>query len=131
MKRIVIMGAHPDDIELGCGGTLHQLKELNPVIVIFTDTVETNGNNIIEELQKSMSSYNLKYELYDFPNMGLVNNIPEVRTKVFNLKSKGDIFFGPSTNSQHLDHRVLGRAIDDIMLEMTVYFYEDIRSGQN
>ena len=42
-----------------------------------------------------------------------------------------DIIFGPSSLSQHQDHRLIGQAIDDIMLEKTIFFYEDIRSGQN
>ena len=38
MKRIVAIGAHPDDIEIGCGGTLsrHVAEGYEVMIIILT-----------------------------------------------------------------------------------------------
>ena len=130
-QRLCLLASHPDDLELGLGGTLNQIKSCKPTIIIFSDTVETNSDVIISELKKSMAVYDLQYTCLSYPNMGFVNKQKEIRTDVFNLKQDHDIFFAPQPTSQHLDHRILGTALDDIMLEKTVIYYEDIRAGQN
>ena len=45
MKRIMAIGAHPDDIEFGCGGTLIKHKSNGDFIVYvcMTNTVSTDG----------------------------------------------------------------------------------------
>lgn len=42
MENILIVGAHPDDIELGCIGSLMKLKKEGKKIVYL---VMTNGGN--------------------------------------------------------------------------------------
>lgn len=42
MDNILIIGAHPDDIELGCIGSLLKFKEQNKKIIYL---VMTNGSN--------------------------------------------------------------------------------------
>ena len=45
MNRIMAIGAHPDDIEFGCGGTLLKHKQNGDfvVYVCMTSTVSTDG----------------------------------------------------------------------------------------
>ena len=44
-KRVMAIGAHPDDIEFGCGGTLYKHKQNgdNIVMVVMTNTKSVNG----------------------------------------------------------------------------------------
>ena len=129
-KKILVVGAHPDDIELGMGGTLHQIRKYNPQIVIFSDSTNIPGNeNIVKDLKNSLSS-NYKYTCLNYNTMDFVNHIDSIRNDIYKLRD-ADIIFSTSSKSQHLDHRIIGDAIDDIMLEKTVLYYEDIRSGQN
>ena len=129
-KNIVIFAAHPDDIECGMGATLNQLKKYDPKIVIFADTVQYNSDKIKDECKNSMQTLGLDFKLYNFEVDNLEKDKVEIRKIIYSYKNM-DIIFGPSSLSQHQDHRLIGQAIDDIMLEKTIFFYEDIRSGQN
>lgn len=130
-KKILVIGAHPDDIELGMGGTLHQIKKYNPKIVIFSNAANIPGNeNIEKDLENSLGSLGFEYTCLSYKTMDFVNQIAQIRNDVYKLRD-ADIVFSTSKNSQHLDHRILGDAVDDIMLDKTILFYEDIRSGQN
>ncbi|MDE1766233.1 MAG: PIG-L family deacetylase [Thaumarchaeota archaeon] len=130
-KKILILGPHPDDIELGMGGTLYQIRKYKPKVIVFSDSTNIEGNNdIVNELEKSMAICGIKYQCLDYKTMDFVNHITEIRNYVYKLRET-DVIFCTSKNSQHLDHRILGEAVDDIMFGKTILYYEDIRSGQN
>ena len=128
-KNIVIFGAHPDDIEMGMGGTLNQLKKYKPRVIVFSDTVQYNGEQIQYEFYKSMESIGINATLFSYEVDYLLDDIVEIRKEIYKYKD-ADMFFSTSVNSTHQDHRLIGQAVNDIMLEKTVLFYEDIRSGQ-
>ena len=129
-KKIVIFGAHPDDIECGMGGTLNQIAKYKPAVVVFTDTVQYNGEEIKKEFQNSMNTQKLSNQLYSFEVDNMEKDKVEIRKKIYEYREY-DIIFAPSKYSQHQDHRMIGQAVDDIMLEKTIFYYEDIRSGQH
>ena len=127
---ILAIGVHPDDIECGMGGTLNQLVKYNPKIVVMADTVQNNGDEIKEELKNSMKTQKVSYSLHSFEVDNLEKDKVEIRKIIYSYKD-ADIIFAPSKRSQHQDHRMIGQAVDDIMLEKTIFYYEDIRSGQH
>lgn len=130
-KKICIIGAHPDDIELGCGGTLNQIKELNPFVAFLSSSDNIPGNTgIVEECNNSMKMYGIKPTIYSISTRKFANSRTYVRDEVYKLKDF-DVFFTHSTESQHEDHRILGRAVDDIMKDKTIFCWEEIHSGKN
>ena len=129
-KQIVIFGAHPDDIECGMGGTLDQLKQYKPEIVVFADTVRYNGDEILTEFDNSMKEIGLVGTLLHFDVDNMAGDLVEIREIIYSYRD-ADIFFTQSLNSTHQDHRIIGQAVHDIMLEKTVFIYEEIRSGQH
>ena len=129
-KNIIIFAAHPDDVECGMGGTLNQLAKYNPKVVVMAGTVQNNGDKIKEELKNSMKTQKVSYSLHSFEVDNLEKDKVEIRKIIYSYRD-ADIIFAPSKRSQHQDHRLIGEAVDDIMLEKTIFYYEDIRSGQN
>ena len=129
-KKIVIFGAHPDDTELGMGGTLNQIKDEDVKIVVFADTAKYNGEEIRQEFRDSMNSLLLSYDLHSFEVDNLAKELVDIRRLIYEYKD-ADIFFAPSLNSTHQDHRTIGQAVSDIMLEKTIFYYEEIRGGIN
>lgn len=129
-KKILIVGAHPDDIEFGMGATLNQLDKDNILVVVFSDTVNLNGESIINELSNSMNLYGLSFRLFKkFENMNFVNQEREIKQELFNIKNefKPDIIFSTSRRSFNPDHQVLGTSCLNVFQEQTVLFYEVIR----
>ena len=127
-KKILLLGAHPDDIELGCGGTINQLVKNNVKVIVFADTVQNNGDEILTEFKNSMRTQKLNFSIFKYEVDNLEKDKQEIR-KIIYKNNDYDIIFSPSKHSQHQDHRLIGEAVDDIMLEKTVFYYEDIRSG--
>ncbi len=125
-----MFGAHPDDLECGMGATINQLRKYHPKTVVFANTVQYNGDEIKEEFRNSMGTQKLSNILHSFEVDNLEKDKVEIRKIIYQYKDY-DIIFAPSPLSQHQDHRLIGQAVDDIMLEKTIFYYEDIRSGQH
>jgi len=129
-KRILIVGAHPDDIEFGLGATLNQIKDEDIKIVVFSSTTNLNGNVILEELKNSMRIYGLPFTLItDIENMNFIAQERDVKQKLFDIKKefKPDIIFTTSKRSYNPDHQVLGISCLNVFQEQTVLFYEVVR----
>jgi len=129
-KRILIIGAHPDDIELGMGATLNQIKKENIKIIVFSDTVHRNGEAILDELNESMRIYGLSFTLIkDIINMYFEADRGRINQILYDTKQefKPDIIFSPNRKSYNPDHKVLGESCIAVFQEQTILFYEVIR----
>ena len=129
-KKILIVGAHPDDIEFGMGATLNQIKDEELKIVVFSSTTNLNGNTILDELKNSMRIYNLQFTLINsIENMNFTSQEREVKQKLYDIKLqfKPDIIFTTSRKSYNPDHQILGISCLNVFQEQTVLFYEVIR----
>ena len=129
-KKILIIGAHPDDIEFGLGATLNQIKNENVRIIIFSDTVNLNGESIIDEVANSMKIYNLPFTLkHDIVNLNFMNQEREIKQYLYDVKQefKPDIIFSTSRKSYNPDHQILGVSCLNVFQEQTVLFYEVVR----
>jgi LmbE family N-acetylglucosaminyl deacetylase len=131
-KKILIVGAHPDDIEFGMGGTLNQLDKKNIYCVVFSDTVNLNGETILGELENSLSKiYKVSHMklIRSIENMNFVNQEREIKQKLYDIKQefKPDVIFSTSRKSFNPDHQVLGVSCLNVFQEQTVLFYEVVR----
>lgn len=130
-KRILIVGAHPDDIEFGMGATLNQLDKTNVKCVIFSDTVNLNGETILGELKNSLGGiYKVGFTLKrNIENMNFVNQEREIKQELYDIKNefKPDIIFSTNRSSFNPDHQVLGTSVLNVFQEQTILFYEVVR----
>jgi len=108
--KILAIGAHPDDIELGCGGTIC-LYNLNnrPVYGLILSNGERSGDPVIRK-QESVDSLNklgVKRLFFgELPDTKIGNDITTISVieDIVN-KLKPDIIFTHSINEIHQDHR--------------------------
>jgi len=129
-KRILIIGAHPDDIEFGMGATLNQIKDEEIKIVVFSSTTERNGNLILSELRKSMDIYGLSFTLIkDIPNMHFQDNHTRINQILYDIKNefKPDIIMCTSKRSVNPDHKTLAESVLAVFQEHTILYYEVVR----
>src|SRR5207245_2554442 len=113
-KKICIIGAHPDDIELGLGATLNQIKYKDIRASIFSGAMEIEGNEeISNELRASMYSYGIwNWVVHMFDVRKFYQKTDLIRNDIFALYREYDVFFTHSKYSQHSDHRIIGESVE-------------------
>ena len=135
MKKLLVVSAHPDDMEFGCSGTAHKLvkKGYEAILVVATNgesgfkkayKPKTKRVKIREEEQKKAAKIlGFKKVLFLHEKDGHLENSLSFRKKLVNLikKYKPNIVFTfdpanrdfSSLNLNHRDHRAVGEAVFD------------------
>lgn len=147
--KILIVSAHPDDIEMSMGATLARLAnaetEMEPpgglwtkdneiIVHVFSDSADVKGNDgIQQEVFDSMKLYGLDCTVHKYPTMHFREHYQKIRDTIYKLKQEidPDVVYCKSPNSLHPDHQVIGEACESIFLECTVYGMFGIRDGHN
>lgn len=116
----LFFGAHPDDVELNCGGTLISLVNAGRKIVIADLTrgeLSTRGTLRIREKETRAASEAMGISFRE--NLGLrdggIKNDDASRLKIVRVirKHRPDIVFAPYPHDRHPDHILAGELIRD------------------
>lgn len=109
----IAVGAHPDDIEIGCGGTVSAINRAGKrVVAVFLTKGELSGDpdERCEESRKALAILGVKDVYFgDFPD----SEIPNSRKTIdfledFYVKLKPGTILTHSVNDMHQDHRQVG-----------------------
>ena len=112
VTSVLAVGAHPDDIELGCGGSLCKAIESGAkVTVVYMTKGELSGDKNIrtKESEKALSVLGATSVYFgDFPDA----NIPNCHESIeflerFSTKSNPTVVMSHSVNDTHQDHRAV------------------------
>jgi LmbE family N-acetylglucosaminyl deacetylase len=113
--RILAVGAHPDDIELGCGATLALFKQKGHEVYLLVLTKgEASGDPKLREKECEQSARTIGADKVFFGNLGDtkitdgVETIMAIERLIAELKP--DIIFAHSHKDGHQDHRNVGMA---------------------
>lgn len=112
--KILALGAHPDDVEIGCGGLLLKSSRLGYEIYIYILThgeagTKTVGNRDEEAFESANTIGAKKLWLGDFadtklvPDGTLVNSIEKIVKN-----TRPDLVLTHSIRDEHHDHRAVG-----------------------
>jgi LmbE family N-acetylglucosaminyl deacetylase len=126
--RIVCLGAHPDDVEIGCGATLLTLavsRDLEATVL-----VATGSNERYEEALKAAPRF-LPGSAVDVHVLGLRDGyLPTQWGKVkdsleeFADLTTPDLVFAPRLDDAHQDHRVIAELVSTVWRDSFVLRYE-------
>lgn len=112
--NILAVGAHPDDIELGCSGTLLNHKENGDRIFLLVMTNGENGGKQelrVREAEKAAEIIDANIKILDFHDGAIKDDIHLIKTIEDYVKSKNiDVMFTHSKNDRHQDHRNIASA---------------------
>ncbi len=134
-KNVVVFGAHPDDFEVGCSGTiLKYLKDINLKIYVMSDRYEDGKTRDLREKDKSFKVLGLTkipLKIYDIPTRIFHDYRSKIRNILYEIATKTnvDIVFTPPIHDIHQDHVVLADEVLRLFREKTILGYEVIRSG--
>lgn len=128
--NILAIGAHPDDVEFGCGGTLIKyIRKGHSAYLLVMTKGELGGEGLIrsEELMRSAETMGATDVFhYDYPDTHLhldkelIGHIEDVIKIV-----SPDFIFVHYSDDTHQDHRVLAKAtISATRYIKNVLFYE-------
>ena len=126
--RIVCLGAHPDDIEIGCGGALLTLAETRQVHAVVT--VATGSGSRYDEAIKSTSRF-LPGADTDMHVLGLRDGflpthwgaMKEALEQVAS-STTADLVFAPRPDDAHQDHRLIAELTPTVWRDALVLHYE-------
>jgi LmbE family N-acetylglucosaminyl deacetylase/tetratricopeptide (TPR) repeat protein len=134
---VLALGAHPDDIELGCAGFLLKLKANGAKVYGLTFTRGEQGHDgggeRDEEARKGAEFLGLdSYWIMDLPDTGLHERISELKAAVESkVKELGVTMVLTHTDVDvHGDHRAVFAAVREAARAVpTVLCYEDVSTG--
>jgi LmbE family N-acetylglucosaminyl deacetylase len=126
--RIFCLGAHPDDIEIGCGGTLLTLAESRDVRAVVA--IATGSGSRHKEAIKSTERF-LHGVDADVRVMGLHDGflpthwgaVKEALEQV-STSMTADIVFAPRPDDAHQDHRLIAELAPTVWRDALLLHYE-------
>lgn len=127
--KVIAIGAHPDDLEYGCGGTLHKLSKAGHDINLLVMTRgEMGGNPDLRQKEQEASAKLLNARLFwgRFTDTQVPLQKETINTLEFFMKKiKPDLIFVIFPNDTHQDHRVVAQAtVTATRYVQNVLFYE-------
>jgi len=121
VRRILAVGAHPDDVEFGCGGVL--IKEVargNPVAVLNLSRGEAGSSGSADERMREATAaaarMGVGLEFIDLDGDALLDYRPENALEIARIirKWRPHLLLAPSPEeNQHPDHGKAGRLTRD------------------
>jgi LmbE family N-acetylglucosaminyl deacetylase len=133
--RILCLGAHSDDIEIGCGGTLLKLLERHPGSSVTWVVFAANG---VREAEARASAADFlvaaapsQVLIHDFKESYFPHVASEIKDAFEHIKqsSQPDLIFSHHRHDLHQDHRVVAELTwntfrNHLVLEFEIPKYE-------
>lgn len=138
--RMLCLGAHADDIEFGCGGTIAKFAGVfDMFMLVLSDHVMADRERLFLKRDLSEQYAAIKrlgvpterVKVLSFPSRFLSEHRQEIRNALTNVKKefRPHIVLCPSVHDLHQDHPVVGEEACRVFREFTVLGYEIIRSS--
>jgi N-acetylglucosamine malate deacetylase 1 len=128
--NILAFGAHPDDIEFACAGTLLRYAEAGHAVFVALTTSGNIGSNTImgrEEIARvreaeqleAARAYGASVRFLRYDDEGLIDS-PQLRRDVLNAMrwASPDVIFTNWPGDMSTDHNVTGTTVGRMMLSL-------------
>ncbi|HVX47405.1 MAG TPA: PIG-L family deacetylase [Mycobacteriales bacterium] len=122
--QVLCLGAHPDDIEIGCGATLLGLGQRHDVrLVLLTGTEERQA-----EARAAAAAFapGSTVDLFDLPDGHLPAHWNAVKRILESVAGccRPNIIFAPQPTDSHQDHRLLAELVPTVWRDALILGYE-------
>jgi LmbE family N-acetylglucosaminyl deacetylase len=113
-KRVLLVGAHPDDIELGAGALVHHILPFSEVLCVTLSDNQKNPQlkNVVNELYDSMAALGVHKDKV-LVEQFTTREFPAVRQEILEYllklrrEFKPEVVFVHSKQDIHQDHNVV------------------------
>jgi LmbE family N-acetylglucosaminyl deacetylase len=127
---VLAIGAHPDDIEIGAGGTLLTLagKHANLLVnyVVLTGTSERHAE-ARSAARAFLPNAKIAIQLHDLPEgrlPALWRDVKDILEDVAHLAPRPDVVIAPSPSDLHQDHRTIAEIVPTVFRGELYLAYE-------
>lgn len=128
--HLVALGAHPDDIEIGCGGTLLQLAETVPGLTAEF-VIATGSAQRLEEARQAAGLFlpgcEVTVSSAELPDGRLPTHweaVKELLEATIRDGRPADLVLAPSRTDAHQDHRTIAELAPTVWRNHLVLHYE-------
>ncbi|SCL34122.1 N-acetylglucosaminyl deacetylase, LmbE family [Micromonospora rhizosphaerae] len=129
VRSMILLGAHPDDIEIAAGGLLLSVAAANPGVrvhyILCTGTPERQA-----EARAAAAAFlpgaHLSFALHTLPDGRLPAHWGEVKDLLHEAADvlTPDLVACPAVNDAHQDHRLLAEQVPTVFRDQLVLHYE-------
>jgi LmbE family N-acetylglucosaminyl deacetylase len=135
-KKVLFLGAHPDDIELGCGALIHHIAGISQVhCVTLSDNQQNHAlKNVVKEKARSMAILGVPKDRVTYGPFA-TRVFPEARQEILEYLLKlrtdlePDIIFVHSRQDVHQDHLAINDEALRAYRGITLLGYDVVRSS--
>ena len=135
-KRIFFLGAHPDDIELGCGALIAQISQKSEILSITLSDNQKNPdlNQLVDEYYRSMAILGVSKDKIIIGSFE-TRRFPQSRQEILeymiglNRKHQPDIIFVHTRADLHQDHVTVTEEALRAFRGISIFGYDVIRSS--
>ena len=135
-KRVLFLGAHPDDIELGCGALIHHIVKQTDVLCVTLSDNQKNPDlkDVKDEHYRAMSVLGVPKEKVvfgPFTTRIFPNERQEILEYFLKLRKnfQPDIIFVHSGQDVHQDHNTVTNEALRAYRGITVLGFDVVRSS--
>lgn len=135
---ILAIGAHPDDVELGCGGTVAKLISQGKKVAVVDLTqgeLGTRGTNITRAEEAAEASKTLGIAARENLKMkdGFLTNSEENQMKIVKIirKYQPEIVFANAIEDRHPDHAKAAKLVSDACFLSGLVKIETVAEGES
>lgn len=133
LDRIVVLGAHCDDIAIGAGATLLRLCRENPGLNVDALVLTGAGTAREEEEHRALAllcpKAEVRLRVLDLPDGRLPVHWGRVKTAVEKVRRRNDpqLILAPAPHDAHQDHHTLARIVPSAFRNHLVMGYEILK----
>jgi LmbE family N-acetylglucosaminyl deacetylase len=135
-RRVLFLGAHPDDIELGCGALLHHIVDRTEVLCVTLSDNRKNPElkNVVDEHYRAMQVLGVPKDriiLGPFTTRVFPDARQDILEYFLKLRTdfQPDLIFTHSRQDMHQDHNTMTEEALRAYRGITVLGYDVVRSS--
>ena len=135
---ILAIGAHPDDVELGCGGTIAKLLSDGKTVAVVDLTqgeLGTRGTNLTraEEAAEACKILGISHRENLKMKDGFLNNSEEYQMEIVKMirKYQPEIILANAIDDRHPDHAKAAKLVSDACFLSGLVKIETSLNGEN
>jgi LmbE family N-acetylglucosaminyl deacetylase len=133
LDRMLLLGAHCDDIAIGAGGSLLELCRAHPGVRVAALVLTGGGSLREEEERAALTAFcpgaKLEVSVLDLPDGRVPTRWERAKLALEEMRTHGepDLILAPSPHDAHQDHRALAKLVPTAFRDHLTLGYEILK----